>query len=450
MSHNFVGDHPYVAALFRDFVLKQAALLRLELVNCGLGTYTESGWTDDNVASAIWRGISDVVLKCKASMEDGLQATQWKEPYKDILLGENVKLCDQALLNLGKEIEKVWAPAAKSIVRHHSNTDHTFVHVENLELRDCSITSRGAGGLASHLMKICVEGGMFGEEGLVRRLGLERNCIQDDGAGALDELVKGVGCEVMLDGNMVSDELVTSFGAACGSTYYDMSVCLFPDDVWNNGRSGIYAGKGGAFKLPELDWKIDNFRGKTADAVEKHVRKVRDTMKAERANAEEERRLIEEAMREAADTGSEPETSPTSKKQKEEEEAAAKAAAEAETLKKKRKKKTEDEKAKLMLRTSRTIFEVQEGMEKAQKLASTKWWQANSPGPKGKGKAGSSPSKLSPIKGKTAGSPGSGKGLPLMTDYAVLPEWATLTPAHYRELNPRAYARAKEQMAATM
>ena len=402
LSRNFVGDHPYVAGLVREFVFKQMKLVRLELVACGLGTYTEGGWQDDNVASGVWAGISDIVKKCRDSMEDELQVSIWRDCFKDVLMGENAKVGDGALLSLGREIQRVWAPAAKYVVKHGGGEGgKVFIHVENLELRDCSITSRGAGGLAEQLMKVCVEGGMYGEEGLVRRLGLERNCIQDEGAGALDELVRGVGCEVLLDGNLVSDEVVRAAGEAAGGGYYDMSVCLFPETVWNKGCSGLYAGRGSAFKLPELEWTVDDKREKLEQAVEEGVRREKELREKE-VEGQGEGEVGEE------EGGVEEKKGKKTNMKKEEQKAA-------------------------FSKTTKSIFEVREGMEKARGLGEVKWWQGNSPGPKRKGGGG----------GKK------GEGLSLLTDFAELPEWAALSKRELKKVNMKRF-KELEKMAQTV
>ena len=219
----------------------------IELNNCSLGTLTDGGYVEDNVVGGIFSGIATVNEDIADSYRDDYKVNQRRFSIRDLRMSSNPKICDEAMVRFAAEVKR-WGASGREIGFEN------VVKVENLELRGCGVTSRGAAVLSQALLELSVDGGMYGLTPMLQRIDLSDNAITDEGARCLSGVADLTGCDVKLDGNVVSDSVMNGIAAAAKTSSFGMRTTIFPNDIFTRPSSSLYGAKGN-YKLPEINWK---------------------------------------------------------------------------------------------------------------------------------------------------------------------------------------------------
>ncbi|GMH55274.1 hypothetical protein TrLO_g5113 [Triparma laevis f. longispina] len=245
-SNNNLGDSKALGEAFVEFCRSQQNLETIELNNCNLGTLTSGGYFCDNVVSSIFRGVSRINEVVVESYDDDYQVNMKRVSFRDLRFNNNIKVGDPAMTALALEVKK-WGEFGAKI--GHDN----IVKVENIELSSCSVTSLGAAKISEAILYLDLDGGMYGMEPVVKEIALNDNCITDEGARCLVNLVEA-GMVLSLDNNVVSDAVVNELSEGAKRSQHGMKTTMFPNDVFDRPSSALYAGQGG-YILPEIEWK---------------------------------------------------------------------------------------------------------------------------------------------------------------------------------------------------
>ena len=252
LSNNNLGDSLYLAEAFTDFVKGQHNLESIELKNCNLGTLTDGGYVEDNVVGGIFSGITAVNEDIVDSYRDDYRVNQRRYAVKDLRLNSNPKICDETMVCIAAEMKR-WGVCGRDIGFEN------VVKVENLELRGCGITSRGAAMLSLSLLELSVDGGMYGLAPMLEHIDLSDNFITDEGARCLSRVADSTDCEIKLDGNVVSDVVLNNIASDARISSFGMKTTIFPNDIFLRPSSSLFGVKG-TYKLPEIEWKGSHFK----------------------------------------------------------------------------------------------------------------------------------------------------------------------------------------------